>query len=257
MKLFPGKRFFLAGLIFAFSQIGVAADGGRTDLCGPGEAEVIAETGYEHTLFDSAEAKCQHCHNDLYDTWTQSGHSKAWKSPIFQSQFQDVVRGRINQLDWSTEATKVANTKTFKGRVKFCIKCHAPAAWYSNDIKIDVDDLDVDMMSDRDTAADQLADLRADYEENIAPIAPGTNVEDPTSVVWFDKAGSAVKATVHIGDGHNREGVNCSYCHSIETVRMLNADVTDPGSDGGVYTLADLPAPLISKWGEPDLFYRR
>ena len=179
MKLFPGKRFFLAGLIFAFSQIGMAADGGRTDLTGPGEAEVIAETGYKHTLFDSAEAKCQHCHNDLYDTWTQSGHSKAWKSPIFQSQFQDVVRGRINQLDLSTDATKTANTKTFKGRVKFCIKCHAPAAWYSDDIKIVAKDLDVDMSADQRNAADQLAHLRADNEKNIAPIAPGTNVEVP------------------------------------------------------------------------------
>ncbi len=190
----------------------------------PGDAEVIADTGYQHTMFDSAKDKCQHCHNDLYDTWTQSGHSKAWTGPIFQSQFQNVVRGRINQLDLSSVDSK----KKFKGRVKFCVKCHAPTAWYSDDIKIDLEELAAEPSN--------LQQLKADNEDNLA--GPGYDPTASTSVVGFDKAGKVYKSTLHIGNKHNREGVNCSYCHSIETVRMLNQDTSDDGSDGGHYTLA-------------------
>ncbi len=196
----------------------------RNAAASPGDAEVIAGTGYQHTMFDSAEAKCQHCHNDLYDTWTKSGHSKAWNGPIFQTQFQGVVRGRINQLDLSTAEGK----KKFKGRVKFCVKCHAPAAWYSNDIKIDLEELAA--------TPSTLKQLKTDNESNLA--GPEFDSSQPTSLVWFDKAGAVYKSTLHIGNKHNREGVNCAYCHSIETVRMLNDDAGDPGSDGGQYTLA-------------------
>ena len=84
------KGLFLAGLSIIFSQA-CFADDGRTELAGPGEAEVIAGTGYKHTLFDSADQKCQHCHNDLYDTWKTSMHAKSWKDPIFQSDRKRVV----------------------------------------------------------------------------------------------------------------------------------------------------------------------
>ena len=73
----------------------VVDDNPRNAKATPGDAEVIADTGYTHTVFDSAKEKCQHCHNDLYDTWTKSGHSVSWKGPIFQGQFQNVMRGRI------------------------------------------------------------------------------------------------------------------------------------------------------------------
>ena len=200
----------------------------------PGEAEVVADTGYQHTVFDSAKEKCQHCHNDLYDTWTQSGHSVAWKGPIFQSQFQNVVRGRITQLDLSTAATKANNTKTFKGRVKFCVKCHAPAAWYSDDIKIDIEEIALGDGEVLDKA--KLAELKAANESNLA--GPNYDSTQSTTVVGFDNQGKVFKSTLHIGHAHNREGVNCAYCHSIETVRMLSAS----GDDGGKYTLAkDLP----------------
>ncbi|MEE9494707.1 MAG: hypothetical protein V3W04_15210 [Gammaproteobacteria bacterium] len=218
----------LAGLLFAptisFAINSAQNSNPRNAAATPGDAEVIAGTGYQHTLFDSAEGKCQHCHNDLYDTWTQSGHSKAWNGPIFQTQFQGVVRGRVNQLDLSSPEGK----KTFKGRVKFCVKCHAPAAWYSHDIKIDLEKL-ADEPSNLKT-------LKAANESNTA--GPGFDSSVPTSLVWFDKAGAVYKASLHIGNKHNREGVNCAYCHSIETVRMLNADTNDLGSDGGQYTLA-------------------
>ena len=53
MKLFKGTGRCLIGLLFLGSQA-VVADG-RTDLSGPGEAEVIAGTGYQHTVFDSTQ----------------------------------------------------------------------------------------------------------------------------------------------------------------------------------------------------------
>ncbi|MEE9303556.1 MAG: multiheme c-type cytochrome [Thiotrichaceae bacterium] len=195
----------------------------------PGEAEVVADTGYQHTVFDSAKEKCQHCHNDLYDTWAQSGHSVAWKGPIFQGQFQNVVRARINQLNLSPAdaATKTANQKTFKGRVQFCVKCHAPAAWYSKDVKIDLEELTSDSAD-----VGQLAALKEANESNL--VGPNYDPTQPTSVVGIDNQGKIFKSTLHIGHAHNREGVTCAYCHSIETVRMLSAS----GDDGGQYTMA-------------------
>ena len=85
MKIHQRLRLYLLCLVLPASGVAMATDGGRTSLSGPEEAEVIANTGYQHTLFDSAEQKCQHCHNDLYDTWKTSMHAKSWKDPIFQS----------------------------------------------------------------------------------------------------------------------------------------------------------------------------
>ena len=50
------KRFSITGLLaaLALSISHTALAEGRTDLDGPGDAEVIAGTGYQHTLFDSA-----------------------------------------------------------------------------------------------------------------------------------------------------------------------------------------------------------
>ncbi len=206
-------------------------DNPRNAKATPGEAEVIANTGYQHTVFDSAKEKCQHCHNDLYDTWNQSGHSVAWKGPIFQGQFQNVVRARLTQLSLAPEdeATKMENHKKFKGRVQFCVKCHAPAAYYSGDIKIDLEEISTG--GEALTKA-KLAELKTANEDNV--VGPGFDPTKPTSVVGFDNQGKVFKSTLHIGHSHNREGVNCAYCHSIETVRMLSAD----GDDGGEYTLA-------------------
>ena len=198
----------------------------------PGEAEVVAGTGYTHTVFDSAKEKCQHCHNDLYDTWTKSGHSEAWSGDFFQDGFQGVVRARINQLALAPAdpATKAANQKKFKGRVKFCVKCHAPAAWYSNDFKIDLEE--VTLAAGETLTKAKLGELKAANESNLS--GAGFDPTQPTSVVGFDKTGKVFKATFDIGHAHNREGVNCAYCHSIETVRMLSA----ANDDNGQYKLA-------------------
>ena len=99
MKLTPRKGLFIA-IILMFSQVCFATEDedGRTDNTGPGDVEVIAGTGYEHTLFDSADNKCQHCHNDLYDTWKTSMHAKSWEDPIFQSKYQDFLRLQASKI---------------------------------------------------------------------------------------------------------------------------------------------------------------
>ena len=48
------------------------------------------------------------------------------------------------------------------------------------------------------------------------------------------RSGQVYTVSYHIGNSHNREGINCSYCHSVETVRMMN----DTDGDLGQYTLA-------------------
>ena len=45
-----------------------------------------------------ADNKCQHCHNDLYDTWKTSMHAKSWNDQIFQSQYQDYLRMSIARM---------------------------------------------------------------------------------------------------------------------------------------------------------------
>ena len=237
-KLIVGSIFLIFSLSACHTNndnnddVNITTPNPRNAKATPGEAEVIADTGYQHTVFDSAKEKCQHCHNDLYDTWTKSGHSESWTGPIFQNAFQGVMRARINQLSLAPAdpAVRAKNQKTFKGRVKFCIKCHAPAAWYSSDIKIDLEQIPLATGETLDKA--KLAELKAANESNLA----GANY-DPTkatTVVGFDNAGKVFKTTLHIGHSHNREGVNCAYCHSIETVRMLSAN----NDDGGQYTLA-------------------
>ena len=92
MKLTSPKGLFLTGLILLFSNICLAEEEpceGRTCLDGPGEAEVVAGTTYGHTLFDSADNKCQHCHNDLYDTWKTSMHAQSWNCLLYTSDAAD------------------------------------------------------------------------------------------------------------------------------------------------------------------------
>ncbi|MGD9356766.1 MAG: multiheme c-type cytochrome, partial [Chromatiales bacterium] len=135
MKRFTGKGLFLAGMLLTFSHLSMATDGGRTELSGPGDAEVIAGTGYEHTLFDSAENKCQHCHNDLYDTWKTSMHAKSWADPLFQIKYQDFLRLQAGKIG-ATGPTGTYEETTIQKTAQVCIKCHAPTAYYSGDYDV-------------------------------------------------------------------------------------------------------------------------
>ena len=251
MKRFTGKGLFLAGLILSFSQVSIATDSGRTELSGPGEAEVIAGTGYEHTLFDSADKKCQHCHNDLYDTWKRSMHAKSWVDPIFQVKYQDFLRlqaskigatgptgtygtGPVSGVDDEGNNYYLAGTIQKTGQV--CIKCHAPTAFYSSDYKITLTEVGDQNARDEDAYPKAVDDpntyeyAKVNLQTNLAGSKPPYNPADEATVVSMARTGKVYTVSYHIGNGHNREGINCAFCHSVETVRMMNKDDGDLGS---------------------------
>jgi hypothetical protein len=227
MKRFTGKVLLLAGLFLAFSQVSLATDGGRTELSGPGEAEVIAGTGYEHTLFDSAEKKCQNCHNDLYDTWKKSMHAKSWVDPIFQVKYQDFLRLQASKIG-AVGPTGEYKEGTIQKTGQVCIKCHAPTAYYSGDYKITLTEV-----GDQNTDPNAYAEAKASLEENLAGSSPPYNPANEATVVSMARTGKVYTVSYHIGNSHNREGINCAFCHSVETVRMMN----DVDGDIGQYTL--------------------
>ncbi|MCW9013766.1 MAG: cytochrome c family protein [Gammaproteobacteria bacterium] len=212
----------LTSFILMFSQAGLAD--GRTELSGPGEAEVIAGTGYTHTLFDSADNKCQHCHNDLYDTWKTSMHAKSWKDPIFQSKYQDFLRLQASKIG-AVGPTGTYQEGTIQKTAQVCIKCHAPTAYYSGDFKITLTEV-----GDQNVDPDAFEDARA-LQTNLAP---AYNPDLEATVSSMAQSGKVYTVSYHVGNKHNREGINCAYCHSIETVRMMN----DVDGDLGQYTLA-------------------
>ena len=219
---------FLAGLSLVFSQA-CLADGGRTNLEGPGDAEVLAGTGYEHTLFDSADQKCQHCHNDLYDTWKTSMHAKSWKDPIFQSKYQDFLRLQVSKIG-SVGPTGIYEEETIQKSAQVCIKCHAPTAFYSADYNIDVVEV-----GDQNTnpATEESPGAYEEAKALQANLAPAYDPDQIATVSSMAKTGKVYTVSYHIGNSHNREGINCAYCHSIETVRLMN----DTDGDGGEYEL--------------------
>jgi hypothetical protein len=213
----------LAGLALSISQSALATDGGRTELAGPGDAEVIAGTGYTHTLFDSADNKCQHCHNDLYDTWKTSMHAKSWKDPIFQSKYQDFLRLQVSKIG-ATGPTGTYQEGTIQKSGQVCIKCHAPTAFYSGDYQLTLSEV-----GDQNVDPNAYETAKA-LQSNLSPYNPA----DPATIVSMAKTGKVYTLSYHIGNGHNREGINCAFCHSVETVRMMN----DMDGDKGLYTLA-------------------
>jgi len=217
----------LAGLALTISHTAQADTDGRTDLTGPGEAEVIAGIGYEHTLFDSADNKCQHCHNDLYDTWKKSMHAKSWADPIFQSKYQDFLRLQASKIG-AVGPTGTYKEGTIQKSGQVCIKCHAPTAFYSGDYKITL--TEVGNQNDDPNAYEAAKALQT----NLAG-KPGYDSDNETTVVSMAKTGKVYTVSYHIGNSHNREGINCAFCHSVETVRMMQGD-PDYG-DGGHYKL--------------------
>jgi hypothetical protein len=245
MKLAPRKGLFLAGLVLLFSaHASIASD--RNAPASPGDAEVIAGTGYQHTLFDSAEKKCQHCHNDLYDTWKTSMHAKSWKDPIFQSKYQDFLRLQASKIG-AVGPTGEYKEGTIQKTAQVCVKCHAPTAFYSGDYKITLTEV-----GDQNVDPNAYANAVATMQSNLAP---AYNPADPATVVSMAKTGKVYTVSYHIGNSHNREGINCSYCHSMETVRMFN----DIDGDKGQYKLAtDIKmgpiGPIVREKGET-LFY--
>ena len=194
----------------------------RTAAATAGAAEYHTGTGYGNTMFDSAENKCQNCHNELYDTWKNSMHGKSWTDPIFQSKFQDFLRTHLAKIGSNAEYTEAK----FKGVAQTCIKCHAPGAYYAGDVAVSVTPL----MTNPTTA--DLTAAKANNQSNMSPFDP----TQATTVVSASKFNNTLyQASFQIGHKANQEGINCAFCHSMETVRMMKLD----GSDNGQYTLKD------------------
>jgi len=200
-------------------------------------AEYHTGTGYGNTKFDSAENKCQNCHNELYDTWSDSMHGKSWSDNIFQSKFQDFLRTHINKIGEDKSAfvgvdgiTGIEYTEAkILGVAQTCIKCHAPESYYAGDFKVTLDTVKANATT---------ADLTASKSADQSNLASTTNTYDPTQaasvVAVSHTTGTMYKATYQIGHTANREGINCAFCHSIETPRLMGI-----GNDNDTYTLKD------------------
>ncbi len=187
-------------------------------------AEYHTGKGYGNTLFDSADKKCQNCHNELYDTWKGSMHGKSWSDPIFQSKFQDFMRTHIAKIGQDKTGavgvdgiTGIVYSETkFKGVTQTCIKCHAPGAYYAGDVQASISVIEQDASDINSTT---LAALKAQHEAS-----------DPTgelAVIAANPINNVVyKATFQIGHEANREGINCAFCHSMETPRLMKSGDT-------------------------------
>jgi hypothetical protein len=195
------------------------------------ESEYHTGTGYGNTLFDSADKKCQNCHNELYDTWKGSMHGKSWEDPIFQSKFQDFLRTHLAKIGedktaaggvvYAQSEVGIGEKNMFSGAAQTCIKCHAPGAYYAGDVKVSVTEL----QDATDVNNTLLAALKAEHEAN-APMGE-------IAVIAANKFQNKVyKATFAIGHEANKEGINCAFCHSMETPRLMGL-----GIDDDMYTL--------------------
>jgi len=203
----------------------------RTAAATPGAAEYHTGKGYGKTLFDSADNKCQNCHNELYDTWKSSMHGKSWTDPIFQTKMQDFFRTHINKIG---EVKDIEYTETMVTKVaQTCIKCHAPGAYYGGDFKAELETLKAGA-----TTADLLA-AQANDQTNSMATEGVFDTTKPTSVVAVSHTnGNLYRLTYQIGHKANQEGINCAFCHSIETPRLMKAAATASGGlDGGSYLL--------------------
>lgn len=199
----------------------------------PANAEYHTGLGFGNTLFDSADKKCQNCHNELYDTWKSSMHGKSWTDPIFQSKFQDFLRTHLAKIGedktsvggivYQQASVNVGTKNMFSGASQTCIKCHAPNAYYAGDVRVSVSEV----QDATDLNATALATLKASLE-----------VSDPTGktivIASNQHQNKIYQATFQIGHEANHEGINCAFCHSIETPRLMQED----GVDNGIYTLA-------------------
>ncbi len=123
-------------------------------------------------------------------------------------------------------------TGTFTKVGKTCAKCHAPAAIYSDDFNLTIDEVTGRNCADLNTT--DWASLKAELENNTASDPGYFNTHEPTTVVSISKDKKLYTATYHIGHENNREGINCATCHSIETVRMMTDDGRAGSDDGRI-----------------------
>jgi len=207
-----------------------------------GAAEYHTGVDFNHTLFDSADKKCQHCHNQLYDTWKSSMHAKSWTDGIFQTKYQEYLRIQLSNIGKTgyTTGTLVGNTtttpdnssavRTGGGTSRVCLKCHAPGAYYAGDFNITVKQVG----APGDYEGLDATALRT-YLSNLEK--DKTSTLNATTVASVAKDGNVYTATYHVGHEANREGINCATCHSIESIRLMGIEGTEGVRDGGLYRL--------------------
>ncbi|MEA2048643.1 MAG: multiheme c-type cytochrome [Campylobacterota bacterium] len=198
------------------------------------ESEYHTGLGFGNTLFDSADKKCQNCHNELYDTWKSSMHGKSWTDPIFQSKFQDFLRTHINKIEEDKTAIGgIVYTEAMIPKVaQTCIKCHAPGAYYAGDFKAVLTTL-----KENATTADLNASKINDQYNLVSSVSTYDPTQEAAVVAVSHTNGKLYQLTYQIGHQANNEGINCAFCHSIETPRLMRT-VADGAMDGEMYTLA-------------------
>ena len=190
----------------------------RTAPITAGAAEYHTGKGYGNTLFDSADNKCQNCHNELYDTWKSSMHGKSWTDPIFQSKMQDFLRTHINKIGENPTGTKEYTEAMIPKVAQTCIKCHAPGAFYAGDFKANLTVLKAGA-----TTAD-LDAAKINDQYNLASTTSTFDTKEEAAVVAVSHTnGNLYKLTYQIGHKANQEGINCAFCHSIETPRLMKS----------------------------------
>ncbi|PHR56886.1 MAG: hypothetical protein COA44_07190 [Arcobacter sp.] len=214
----------------------------RTAAATAGAAEYHTGKGYGNTLFGSADNKCQNCHNELYDTWKSSMHGKSWTDPIFQSKMQDFLRTHINKIGENPTGSKEYTEAMIPKVAQTCIKCHAPGAFYAGDFKATLTTLKAG------ATTDDLLAAKINDQYNLASTTTIFDTTKETAVVAVSHTnGNLYKLTYQIGHKANQEGINCAFCHSIETPRLMKG--------GDSYTLkADMRSgahgPIIRNAGD-------
>ena len=202
------RNFLLLIVLFLFTKLSFSAvpPEVKQDYTPP-----KAQTGYGNTLFESANQFCQHCHYDLHETWQNSMHGNSWKDPIFQKLYQKFLKFVVSQKVGLSGPTGTFDLNVAKKVGKVCYSCHAPAALYSQDIKLTIEEVQ---------QKGQEVNLYNQFNPDNETILYATNKND----------GKTYKITYHIGNPNNREGINCALCHSIEEIKMAHP--------GDTYTLA-------------------
>ena len=199
----------------------------RTAAATPGAAEYHTGTGFGKTLFDSSEKKCQNCHNELYDTWEGSMHGRSWSDPIFQNNFEAFLRAQLALIGQDNSASGgrlyeqasvgvgTNNQNMFNNAAQTCISCHAPGAFYARDVKINV----TKISDEANLNATAFAALMQEHERLNNP--NGEIAVISSNPFANGGSGAIYKATFEIGHEANKEGINCAFCHSIETPRLM------------------------------------
>lgn len=189
-------------------------------------------------------------------------HGRAWSDNIFQSKYQDFIRTHINKIgeDKTAVGGKLYTEGMIPGVAQTCIKCHAPGAYYAGDFKVTLETLKTNATT---------ADLIAAQENNQSNLANTTSTYGPTQsasvVAVSHTTGTLYKATYQIGHKANNEGINCAFCHSVETPRLMQSGDTYTlksdlrvGPHGSVKAAAgsDLIYNVLATDGDMNKFFR-